>query len=1125
MKRLVQFLLIAASFGCASSAFCQATNSGDITGTVTDTTGAVLPDVTVSVLDVDKNDTHTFVTNQAGVYDTGSIIPDHYILTFTKQGFATYKRGPITVSVGLMGLNVQMTVGGTQQQVVVTSEAPLLETTTAELSSSIPSETLQELPQVGTPDWQGWTALQPGASGTPQGTLGAGMSNEAANPGMQIAANGSMPFVTSLMDGVTTNSPMSDNVIMTPIFDSIGEVKMIDSLSSAQYPVGGIIYNQITKGGTDHYHGMAYDYFQNDATDAVPYAFGTHSKVPLLRYNDIGGNFGGPTPLPYFNKRMFFFFAVERIINHAAGTTAFISVPSDAMKAGDFTGMPTIYDPTTQVINPGTGVVTRQSFASEYGNGNKIPSGMLSHVAQNLQKYFPAPTPGAGTIVNGIPTNNYYYQLPNTSPSVKYFGRFDEDVTSKNRLTGSAAYNDMWINVLTPVCPIGCVNIDVMNTNNQLSDVWTLTNSLVNEFRIGFMGEYDHWNASTLGMGLPSKAGLQFSKADVFPILIIPGEYALGTPGFNGFYKSNVFDLSDVVTLIRGRHDLHFGTEVLMNRPDSTAIGDLVSANMMFTGVYTAASQGAAGTTGTPYADFLMGYANTWNALVGSEYGGRLKSPQIFAQDDWKLNQNLTLNLGLRWIGTTGWSEIRGNELSFDPKVMNPATNTLGAMWYGTTHANGRTSLQKPIWNYFAPRAGFAYQFGTKTTIRGGYGIFTFPWSVDDYGAASQLGAGFLGAAKSSSGAENDSTGGVNPVVQLDSSGDVNYQGSLGASVNNIWHTAPTGADSYNGQQVNYAQYETPLARLQEWNLTVQRQLNQDMMASVAYVGSHGGNLLFFTDLNQVPESKLGPNDSGSRPYTAFQSIPGNVGEASSNYHSLQAVISQRMSHGLLFNFNYTWSKMLSEQDSAGWYPAMGKQPFQNAYVPSANYGPSNFDIRHMFKGQALYQLPFGKGRPFLNNNALLNEAIGGWSLSGTLVVQGGNPFTPTMATDLSYSLAQEASQYPNLVGNPKAQGSSGTVNEWFNVAAFASPGAGKFGNMRRNSVYGPGLTSFNAALHKTFPIRENVNFDFFAEATNVVNHPSFQQPDSSIGPGHIGQITAVTIGGRSLMFIGKIRF
>lgn len=258
---------------------------------------------------------------------------------------------------GQIDLNVEMAVGQTTQQVVVTAQTPLLQTTSAELSSSIAGQSLQALPQAGTPDWQSWVVLQPGTAGTPQASLGA--TNFSSDPEVQAASNGSMPFSEVLLDGGSVSSTVSDNVIDTPIFDAIDEVKMVNGLFSAQYGVGGMIYNQITKGGTSSYHGMAYDYFQNDALNAAAYAFGRTGVIPMLRYNDIGANLGGPLLIPHLRKRVFFFIAHEAIIDHS-GTTATIStVPNAAMRAGDFTGFNTIYDPTTQVVNPVTGVVTR----------------------------------------------------------------------------------------------------------------------------------------------------------------------------------------------------------------------------------------------------------------------------------------------------------------------------------------------------------------------------------------------------------------------------------------------------------------------------------------------------------------------------------------------------------------------------------------------------------------------------------------------------------------------------------------------------------------------------------------------------------------------------------------------
>lgn len=1091
---------------CAGLAFGQATNSADITGTVTDSTGAVIPGVTVTVTDLDKNVQHVYVTNDSGLYDTGPIIPeDRYTVVFKKDGFSTLQRGPMLLHIGQTGLDVRLAVGQATQQVVVNENAPLLQTTTAEMSATLPSQTLQRLPQSGTPDWQSFIALMPGVSGNNN-------TGNAANPGMGGAsANGSLPFSYAMLDGATISSPMSDNVINTPIFDTIGEVKMSDSNFSAQYGTGGIIYNQISKGGTNSWHGMGYEYFQNNALNAASYGFGA-GKVPVSKISNFGWQASGPV----IKNKIFFLIDWEHRINHGSGSISIITLPTDAMRNGDFTGLPTIYDPTTQTVDPVTGAVTRQSFADEYGNGNKIPSGMIDSVAKNIQAIFPdVPS-------TTFSSNNFRYGNPaSVSTEQKWFGRFDANLTSKNHLDGSSAYNYPTTFVATGlVYPVNVTIVDVENMSGQLSDVHTFSSTTINEARSGWMGEYDLLTSPTLGQGWPQKLGLQFAKQDIYPTINISGFYGLG-PGTHANYKENVFDESDVVTMIRGRHSLHFGGQLIAFRADSTAWGNINAANLGFAGVYT--EQGNTSATaigGSSYADFLLGYANSWSAGFSPEYGGRLKNPGAFIQDDWKFTPKLTLNLGLRWEGRTGWSDSTKNERTFDPAITNPATNTKGAMWYALTAANGRTALQKSKWATFLPRFGFAYQLGNKTTVRGGFGMYTFPWNVDSYASSG------LGNARSQGGNESDSTGNIAPVVILSSDGNTNYQGAKGAAINARYVLGPTTPDGYNGLGVSYIPYDEALPLLKSWNFTVQRQLTANTMAQVAYVGSRGVNLLFNTDLNQIPVSKLGPGDSIYRPYPNYQTINGFTTQGVSNYNALQAVYEHRFSNGLMYNFNYTWSHMLDNQDSSGWGSLQGVTTWQNAHDPAANYGNSNFDTRNMFKAYGVYDLPFGRGRRYLNNNRAVDEAVGGWTLSLTWVGQGGHPFTPHMLDGKnSFTLSNGSfAWYPNVVGNPKSGNFKG-INGWFDNSAYASPDPGTLGNMRRNSVYGPGLYVMNASIHKSFPIWERVSFDFSANATNFLNHPSWGQPDSQIGPGHSGQITSVSVGGRNVTLVGKIRF
>ncbi len=1103
MSKIQLFRCICAFITCftgfsSGMAWAQA-NSADVTGTVTDSTGAVVPGVTVSAKNLDKNTERTIVTNDAGVYGTGPLAAgDRYEIVFKKEGFATLQRGPLTLRTGVIGMNVELSVAQSAQQVLIEGTAPMLQTTSSEQSTTLPSETLAQIPRTGIPDWQSFIILLPGASGA---------SNTNAPSMAQVSVNGSMPYSTALFDGARANSPMSNNVITTPIFDALGEVKVITSMFSAEYGNGGAVFNQISKGGTNQFHGMGYDYFRNTILNANAYQFGRSAlKTPIIFHN-LGGNIGGPI----IKNKVFFFFGTERVISHGSNAVSFISVPTLAQREGNFAGTNPIYDPSTQTVNANN-VVTRQPFP-----GNVVPATRLDSVARKIQDFYPRPNV-AGTVANGIAQNNYQYVLPANTPRIKYFGRFDADIIANHRITGSATWNDNWTQGVGPVDPVNVNDSDIMNANAQLSDYWTINPTTLNEFRIGFMAEYDKIKPRTMDQGYPQKLGLQFSKADIFPAINITNIYGLagGNPS-HANYQQNQYDISEAMTLIRGRHSLRFGANVLKMIADSTAWGNINGAALGFTGVYTAGSNtGAlASTTGVPYADFLVGYAQNWSAAVSPQYAGRLWNAAGFIQDDFKVNKRLTLNLGLRWMGTKGFSDRDGNVRSFDPTITNPATGKPGAMWYGTTAANGRTSLQQSRWNSWMPRVGFAFLPDQKTTVRGGFGLYTFPWNVDTYG-------GGLGNAFTSSGNLTDATNNVQPVVILSSDGNTNYQGSVGTSINSRFQRAPTAPNSYNGQSVGFQQYNSPVPLLYSWNFTIQRQLASSLMTEIAYVGSRQKNLPFNTDLNQVPEDKLGPNSAQFRPYP-FQSITGNLAQGTSNYNSLQTSVTQRMRSGLTLNFNYTWSHMLSNQESSGQGQQAGTILYQRAYNPDANYGNSNFDVRHAFKGYAVYELPFGRGRAHLSQNKLADTVVGGWRVSGSVVAQSGSPFTPVMAVNNSFSLSSNNSWFPNVVGNPNL--ANPRIGGWFNVAAFAAPTPGTFGNMGRNILTGPGLTAVNMALAKTFNLRESFWFDLTANATNALNHPSFGLPDRLIGPGRIGNITSTRVPSRQIELVLKLRF
>ena len=696
---------------------------------------------------------------------------------------------------------------------------------------------------------------------------------------------------------------------------------------------------------------------------------------------------------------MFFYFDYDQIVSHG-NSTATNSVPTTDVLGGNFNADAQKHlrsDHTDHRVRClGNPYPVRQSFASEYpALGNAIPTALFDQVAAKEQAFYPTPSShlAGGQFVapngvngEGVPQNNFFSSQQQSAPYRKFFGRLDYDITQNHRLTMSDTQSDtpqMYpSNVFS--CPIGCQTGDVDNNNAQITEVWNISPRTINEARLGFTSQLNFFKDLALNKGYASQLGWQFAKADDFPAINFTGgsyPYAWIDPNSNSVYKEFTWDPSDVVTMIRGKHILHFGGELLAYQNNSTAWSNTNAGTFSFTGSYTQQwalnANGVAAPvagTGMEYADFLLGYAQSWNAGISPEYGARLKTPQVFVQDDWKVRPNLTLNLGLRYQINHGWNEVHQNMSSFDPTVLNPANNTLGAYWFGPTKANGRTSLQANTFNTWQPRLGLAWAIDPKTTFRGGFGVYSYTWSLDTYGGNNTSYG--MGAAVSSSGSSTDQTSGITPITKLDGTGNV-----FGTATALPFVSASTAPDAHNGQDVGYVQYHTPVPRILQWNMSVQRAFATNYVVEVAYVASHGSNLNFATDLNQVPQQYLSPNDSPQfRPYPNFGSIPGSTNNAISNYNSLQASITKRMTNGLSLSFNYVWSHMLDDMDSSGWGSRAGPQDYQIANNPAANYSNSNFDVRNAFKGYAVYQLPFGRGKRFLNNNCSARRS--GWRLA-----------------------------------------------------------------------------------------------------------------------------------------------
>ena len=1091
----------------ANSAPAQNTNSGDIRGTVTDPAGAVVPGASVTVTNNDTGVRREFVTNSVGIYDTNSILPGTYTITFSKAGFEKLVKTPIVLQVATITVDAQLAVGATTQEVTVTSTLEALKTEDAQQSTTLATHEMASLPMVGPENgWMNFLTLLPGAAGSPGYGGGSGSTS---NPGIDQAIGGTAPYFSSyLIDGGSIRLPASANVD-EQVTESIGELQIVAMNASAIYGGGGNVFNLISKTGTNKFHGTAYDYNQNDKFNARD-AFNTTGAKARQRYNYTGGALGGPI----VKNKVFFYFNFENKINPSS-STATITVPTDAMKAGCFN--PAIFG-SQLTEGPGHGNKPLTTNVAQCGAYNPadlaIPTADMDPVALKIQSYYVTATDQT------LLTNNYRYLAAATNPDRKYFVRMDFNLSEKNRVNLTLLDH---INPIhwqySPMCPIQCQTSAGGGKSAQITDVYTFSPSLVNEFRFSTVRQTNFFVTGSFGKGYPAAIGLQYSKADVFPDVQINGTGGNGTfnagGDTNAIFVENTFDYSDTLTMIRGKHILHFGAEVLRNQNNSTPWGNLHGAQFTFTGQYTGGNVG--------YADFLMGDVQAWSALNQPLNGTRDWNPMFFVQDDIKVRPNLTVNLGLRWEIHGGFYNQFNVAGGFDPTLTNPITGTPGSIWFAGLSGE-RTMCFKTQYPIVMPRLGFAWSLTNNWVLRGGVGQYSAMWSSDTAGGEIGFGSASLGTASAAPGQP--------PVVQLSGTGA------------NLPYILPSrNAADYNNEGngfIPYMPYDLPAMKGWQWSGSVQRRLPGNMVIEAGYVGSHWNNLEFLADDNQVPANKLGGGQA-ARPYPQYLSIGIGAGGARtgqfngiSNYNAAEFSLKKPFGHGLTVDTNLTYSRAKDSMGSSGWGTHFGSIFYQDTYNVPANYALSNFDTPLAFKGALIYALPLGRGHRYASSPGG-DAALGGWQASALWVAQSGPPFTVVMSSATNNgALCNGCSWYPNLVGNPKVSNPSNA--EWFNQLAYATPTTNTFGNNPRNSLRGPGLTSINFSLAKSFSIPrwEQGKLQIRMDATNIFNHPCFGIPNNNLNATElangvydpsIGRITGTTITGRVIQLSARFSF
>lgn len=1067
-------------FLTGSMMLAQNSNTGEIKGSVTDSSGAVVPGAAVQIRNVQTGVVTTTTTNGDGLYDVPTVPLGDYSLTFSAPGFDQYVRNGIVLQLTTIGVNAVLHAGTSSQKVEVTSDVPLLQTEESDQEMTLDSKAVQNAPIVGGVWYNELTNIIPGVN--------AGGGQDASGQGIGI--NGTQGYMGNwLLEGSVATQPRDNNASDNyPPIDSIGEVSVESANYGAQYGNGVAAINVLLKSGTNQFHGSAFEFNQNDFYNAQNY-FQRGRPAPL-RWNEFGGSVGGPI----IKDKLFFYFTYQR---NPANTSivSIITVPTQAMKNGDFSGFQsTIYNPHTTVCAGGTTNCGRTAFT-----GNTVPTNLVDPVAAAIQKYLPLPNlPGS--------VNNYSAVVTEPSLSQWYVGKVDYNISNGNRLSGSVFYYPIsLIYNADALCPLGfdCTKSGGNhNIDGQISDAWTINSNMVNEAHVGMLRELDAYVPPTFGKNFPTKIGLEpaygtNAPGNIFPDITVNSGGGIGQIGIGGgvhaVLADGTYTGSDLLTLIHGKHTIKLGGEYDSNYQNYTGWGDVQSGNFQFDGIGTynfGATDPRSGkaSTGIPYADFLLGQVYGWYVYEYKKTQARMWDLGTFVEDDYQITPKLVLNLGLRYQRQSGWSELKNRWGTFDPHIVNTGKyakpGTLGAITYGGQR--GRNTIQNAV-NEFAPRLGFAWSPTDRTVVRGSYGIFDAPRSAETYTD------GALGLGLNPQGTYGY---GTFPAFQLKNgppAGSVVYP-----------KLSDLSNSQFNYQSVGYFPRNMPIQYYQETLLSIQNQLPGQVLLDVSYVFTKGTHLNFGRDINQVPQNRLSQGAS-AEPYPLFKSIQGALFDGYSNYNALQVRLEKRMSYGLTFLVNYAWSKTMDTGTSSG--HAQGVDIWQNAYNVAANYGLSQLDATNTLTGSATYELPIGHGRAVPLHGAL-DEAIGDWRVSGIFQAHSGIPFTPYIASaDLSNSQANLCfcgyQWYPNVVGNPSVPNQS--INGWFNPAAFAAPKPNTFGTETRNFLRGPGWQDVDLSLAKVFALPRASSFELRLDTFDSLNHPNFGQPYAGVGPGVAG--------------------
>lgn len=1146
----VAFLMLALALCTVRLSAQQQT--AELTGTISDTTGAAVPGALVTIANPAHGIKVTVSSDAEGRYVVPLLLPSQgYSITVSAPNFKTTTREGITLVISQVAqVNIALPIGNATQTVTVNGAPPLLDTQTSSIGQVISARTISSLPLNGRSAFR-LVQLTPGVAfnRAAYGIFGDVPTNTTFDTDFSINGGRSQSNEV-LIDGVPATAGYFNQATTIPSVDDTEEFNVMSSSLPAEYGrFGGGVLNVTTKAGTNDLHGTVFEFLRNSALDANEYFNKSKGlSVPPFKMNQFGLAVGGPVWLPkvYNGHNKTFFFVGYQGTRRIQGTTFITTVPTDAERHGDFSAAnEKIFNPFSTRPNPAQ---RGQYIRDEFPN-NIIPATLLDPVAQKLISYYPEPNaPGA--------TNNFISDAPLTVDQNEGSVRIDQNVNRIYRLFGRYGWMrtaqtqpNNYGNVASPGA--GAVGTTYLNNYSfSLNNTFTFTPNLLLQVNYGFARWFQKRQTLSYGfnnatLGFPQSLVSQI-QIPMFPTITMVGYGNMSGQSFldNG---NDSHSLLSSLTWIHGRHTFTFGTDIRLHRINFfNALSTAGTYN--FTKAQTQGPNPTTAGAGDSVASLLLGVGASGSIPISS--GNRLWDWYYagYAQDDYKASSKLTLNVGLRYETESPYKDAH-NELNyFDPKVSSPAANpefpnlTGGLVFAGV---NG-SSTNVYRWNKLQldPRVGFAYSFNDSTVVRGGFGVVYAPLEVTTSAVGFAPNAGF----SSTTSWDTSNNGGLNPTNLLSNPYPQGLVQPVGSSA---------GAGTQLGQGFSVWEKNPQTPRLEQWNLGIQRQLPSSILLDLAYIGTRSTHLTAPFDLDQLDPKYLslgtGLNAQVTNPFQAFVSIGALAGPkvaqrqlllpypqftnvtvenstwGSSNYQAFQLKVNKRTNHGVSFLVAYTFSKWISNVDDAeAPIGPSNNASVQNYYDLGAERSLSDLDMPQSLVVSAVANLPFGQGHLFLGQSrGLANRLVSGWSANAILTDHSGVPliFTAPVA-----GLGSRPNIVPGV--NPRLSSSRSTadkVHEWFNTAAFVIPPAYTLGDAPRTdgAVRGPGINNFDASLLKNTQLFSRLGAEFRAEVFNLTNTPHFANPVTAVNSPTYGQVSASVLSppAREYQFSLKLLF